>query len=478
MEPVEKEETPIVKRPKLTPPSLDDHKAALRLVQDEIERKREEVERLFKEREAAFEQLKSKQEQKSGTIDEFKKVKAEFDSAKEKKAVAYDRMTQTVEIAKRIEEELREMKQQVHFRSAGEAEKRISELERHMEDPDFSRVEEKKTLHEIREVRSVLPLFAQIEQKGEDLKKAKDIMQSARDDLRVKNDALKKFRDALDEVYERRQAEFAKSGAAAVKIVKREDIQKVRDEISALFEKKKQMNEDYNRRRDEYRKELRRIQEEKRAEYLRKVKEEEEARKLAYEEQKRKVEDFKRKNPFIKELRVAATLIGRLTPLVPVEKEEEKKKGRKKSGKGYDPEDEWMMGSEQSSKKKGKKRSQKTKKNVNLPIEVIAGISEMKMAVPTTLDEIKACLEELLKKKAEWESFKPADEEPAEEEAKKIEEEKEEDKETKTEEGEAVDRMDSKAVLEQEIKDLEDEVHKTDLEETVEDDLEEGEVVE
>jgi hypothetical protein len=99
---------------------------------------------MFKEREAAFEELKSKQEQRSGTKDEFKKVKTDFDSAKKEKTIAHDRMTQTIEIAKRIEEELHEMKQQVRFRSVGEAERRVTELERHMEDPDFSRVEEKR----------------------------------------------------------------------------------------------------------------------------------------------------------------------------------------------------------------------------------------------------------------------------------------------------------------------------------------------
>ena len=442
-------------------PKKPEWKDTLKLLEKknkEVTKKRKKIDELYKEKDAAREKAWEKQNvgQK-----EFRELKKNLDDAKtaveEKRAEL--KMEAKKKKKGKKQDALRRLNDRNPFRgvakSGAKAEEHIRNLEERFRDVRKTAKEEKAMMDEIKKLKAWLPNFQRVDELRAEVDKLKTEINKGWDvikPLQKKRDAAwDKFKKNRDEYRLKKEAEEAEKGESKPKeeegkkgkkerVMSPEEravldkIEKVRDEIKLIYKAKDELVDAHDKKMMEFRKAH---YEWVRGRYVAKVlkdlkykakqqKWEDEKEQRAAEEEKRKKEA--RKRIFETEIETVAAVASTLQLLKldrdrpttgllsngnvgaqetqfaegELESENLELVARKK------PRDEIVPLSKKKRKNRKKKRGQKIMtvelvgdkrpKNMLIPADTSASLTEMGIEIPTNLDQIEETLVEVGKK--------------------------------------------------------------------------------
>lgn len=441
-------------------PKKPEWKDTLKLLEKknkEVTKKRKRIDDLYKEKDAA--RQKAWEEQNVGQK-EFRELKKNLDDAKS--AVEAKRAELKMEAKKKKrgkkQDALRKLNDRNPFkgvaRSGAKAEEHIRNLEERFRDVRKTAKEEKAMMDEIKKLKAWLPNFQRVDELRGQIEKLKSEINQGWDvikPLQKKRDAAwEKFKKNRDEYRLKKEAEEAEKGEAQPKeegkkgkkerVMSPEEravlnkIEKVRDEIKLIYKAKDELVDEHDRKMMEFRKAH---YEWVRGRYVAKIlndlkykarqqKWEDEKEQRAAEEENRKKEA--RKRIFETEIEtvgaVASTLqllkLDRDRPANELNANKNLTCGVRTFAEGElesenlelvqrkKPRDEIVPLSKKKRKNRKKKRGPKAMtvelvgdkraKDMLIPADTSASLTEMGIELPTTLDQIEQTLAEVGKK--------------------------------------------------------------------------------
>lgn len=397
------------KAERLPPPDEDKYKRELQIIEGKISKLRDS-------KKGVHDQIKVKKE--GGKMDNQDLSVKEFIGSK---VVSRKEMLET---RRKLRDELDSLKQEF-FRMIDEqkkirpkikifdkekTEKQIEAIQRKIETTTLTLNEEKKAIQELSELQQSVPLITQHATRAKKIDDNKARQEVIKEQITAINQEIEQTSSVINETNSKIKSSKDQLNTEIPAMF--EETKRIAGEIDKLEAEKKSLNEDFREKKYAFGKQQSQI---KQIEWMTKMKakivEQEEWRKK-HEEQE-KMDEMNKPHPYAKEIMSCETYISYLGTFIPKEVGDVNKETREIKDPGLIPDkavlnaketEEWFGA---PSKKPKKKRSKKQKKTegllTNQPVDLLNFFSYCGIKVPTTVDEAKASIEELQKRKNQWE---------------------------------------------------------------------------
>lgn len=297
-------------------------------------------------------------------------------------------------------------------------EKQIEAVQKKIETTTLTLNEEKKLIQELSELQQSVPLISQHATRAKMLDENKARQEVIKTQLTAINQEIDQTSSIINETNSKIKS--SKDSLNTEIPAMFEETKKIAVEIEALETERKKLNDDFREKKYAYNKQQSEI---KQIEWMTKMKaklvEQEEWRKK--QEEQEKLDELNKPHPYAKEITSCDTYISYLSKFIPKETLQAHEETKEIKDPGLLPgksvlnakeTEEWFGAPSKKPKKKKSKKQKKTEGLLtNQPVDLLNFFSYCGIKVPTTADEAKAAIEELEKKRNDWEKMESRDKE-------------------------------------------------------------------
>lgn len=398
------------KAERLPPPDEDKYKREIQIIEGKITRLRDK-------KKGVHDQIKVKKEggkmdNQDLSVKEF--INAKFTSKKEmvaNRAKLRDELDSLKHEFYSMVDEQKKVRPRIKIFDKEKTEKQIEIIQRKIETTTLTLSEEKKAIQELSELQQSVPLIAQHATRGKKLDENKARQEVIKAQITALNQEIDQTGNVINETYSKIKGSKDQLNTEIPTLF--EETKKIATEIDQLEVEKKALTDDFREKKYAYNKQQSEI---KQIEWMTKMKtkiiEQEERRKK--EEEQAKLDELNKPHPYAKEITSCETYISYLGRFIPKDSSDTHKESKEfndpnlltdKSILNAKETEEWFGASNKKQKKKKSKKQKKTEGLLtNQPVDLLNFFSYCGIKVPTTVDEAKAAIEELEKRKSEWET--------------------------------------------------------------------------
>ncbi|OMJ77865.1 hypothetical protein SteCoe_22466 [Stentor coeruleus] len=398
------------KAERLPPPDEDKYKRELQIIEGKITRLRDK-------KKGVHDQIKVKKE--GGKMDNQDLSVKEFigtkvTSRKEmiaNRAKLRDELDNLKHEFYSMVDEQKKIRPRIKIFDKEKTEKQIEVIQRKIETTTLTLSEEKKAIQELSELQQSVPLITQHATRAKKLDENKARQEVIKAQITAFNQEIDQTSNIINETNSKIKSSKDHLNTEIPAMF--EETKKIATEIEMLEGEKKTLTDNFKEMKYAYNKQQSEIRQ---IEWMTKMKakiiEQEERRKK--EEEQLKLDELNKPHPYAKEITSCETYISYLDRFIPKDSSGTHKEYKEfndpnllieKSVLNAKEAEEWFGATSKKEKKKKNKKQKKTEGLLaNQPVDLLNFFSYCGIKVPTTVDEAKAAIEELNKRKSEWEA--------------------------------------------------------------------------